>query len=63
MAKQKQIETEYSAAKDEFERAESALAQARARLNRAAREMCDAFDRQCADAEARLMRAQKNPTP
>lgn len=49
------IDAEYNAAKDEFERAESALAVARSRLNRAARAMCEAFDKRCAEAEARAV--------
>lgn len=50
-----EIDAEYSAAKDEFEAAESALARARHRLNLAARAMCEAFDRRCAEAEARAI--------
>jgi hypothetical protein len=48
------IDAEYSAAKDEFERAEAALARARSRLNQAAHEACKAFDRRCAEARARV---------
>jgi len=50
-----EIDAEYNAAKDEFEAAESALARARHRLNVAARAMSEAFDKRCAEAEARVM--------
>lgn len=53
------MEDEYRAAKDEFEAADSALARARFRLDRAARAMCEAFDKRCAEAEARAMAKEK----
>jgi hypothetical protein len=56
-----EMEAEYKAAKDEYEAAESAFARATARLNRAARDMCQAFDKRCAEAEARAMAKPKAP--
>lgn len=47
------IEIEYTAAKDEYEAADSALARARRRLDLAARAMCDAHDKRRAELEAR----------
>lgn len=50
-----EIDAEYNAAKDEFERAGSAFARANARLHNASRAMCEAFDRRCREAEARAV--------
>lgn len=49
------IEAEYTAAKNEFEAAEQALARATFRLNRASSAMCAAFDKKYAEAESRAL--------
>lgn len=54
-----EISAEYTAAKDEFEAAESAMASATHRLRLASRAMCEAWDRHWREAEARTKEARK----
>lgn len=50
---QDEISAEYSAAKDEYEKAEAALARAHHRLHLASNAMCQAWDKLWREAEDR----------